>query len=74
MNLYPIWNNSSHGPVCSASELAQFIREGQAPTDVIAFVDNDNLVARCRLLGWDEVAGDLCIGGIGGLAALEHRA
>ncbi len=58
MNLYPIWNSNSHGPACSASELAQHVAEGQAPSDVIAFAEGDteNLAAKCRLLGWEEVA------------------
>jgi hypothetical protein len=53
MNLYPIWNSQSHGPACTAGQLAD---EEQPPSDVIAFSDHQNLVERLRLLGWGEVA------------------
>jgi hypothetical protein len=55
-NLYPIWNSKNHGPPMSGPDLAV---ETQEPTDIVHFVDEENLVARLRMLGWDEIASQL---------------
>jgi hypothetical protein len=52
-NYYPVWNEFSHGPACTAQELAAL---DQQPIDVIHFDDEENLVARLRLLGWPATA------------------
>jgi hypothetical protein len=55
-NLYPIWNSKNHGPPMSGSDLGL---ETQEPNDLIHFTDEENLVARLRMLGWDEIASQL---------------
>ena len=59
-NFYPIWHSASHGPACSAKELAALYAShlsiSDTPIDVIHFVDEENLAARLRLLGWTDIA------------------
>ena len=60
-NYYPIWDNTNHGPIKSANDLARLWQGGFDPVDVIFCADKEgfHLCTRLRKLGYEEIAQQL---------------